>query len=128
MKSARRISLWAPVAAYMALIFYLSSLSDAPLSQGMSDKSGHGIGYFGFGLVVTRAVAGGLPAPVTWRIAVAALAIGIGYGCTDEFHQLFVPGRSADLADLAVDAVSVAASVAALWAWGIIRDVPPRRT
>lgn len=37
---------------------------------------------------------------------IAALAIGSLYGVTDEFHQLFVPERSCDPADWAVDTVA----------------------
>ncbi len=33
-----------------------------------------------------------------------AIALTIVYGVTDEYHQLFVPGRSADLRDLLADA------------------------
>ena len=36
----------------------------------------------------------------------AALAIGSLYGITDEWHQLFVPSRSCDPADWAVDTVA----------------------
>lgn len=35
--------------------------------------------------------------------ALAAWAYSTFYACTDEFHQLFVPGRSAELRDVAVD-------------------------
>ena len=31
----------------------------------------------------------------------------IGYACTDEFHQNFVPGRSAQVSDVLVDSVGV---------------------
>lgn len=33
------------------------------------------------------------------------LLLSIGYSCTDEFHQNFVPGRSAQVSDVLVDAV-----------------------
>lgn len=34
-----------------------------------------------------------------------ALVITIVYGFTDEFHQLYVPGRSADIYDMGADAL-----------------------
>ena len=89
----------------MAVIFYVSSLSDAPLPEGMADVSGHMLGYVGLGMVAARAFAGGLPAPITLRIAALALALAAGYGVTDEIHQMFVPGRSAELKDLGADAL-----------------------
>jgi VanZ family protein len=36
-----------------------------------------------------------------------AIAIGILYGMSDEFHQSFVPGRSDNIPDLAADAIGV---------------------
>ncbi|MEW6511472.1 MAG: VanZ family protein [Bacteroidota bacterium] len=37
------------------------------------------------------------------------------YGATDEFHQYFVPGRSADLFDLLADTLGACLLVAAVW-------------
>jgi VanZ family protein len=50
-----------------------------------------------------RALAGGSWAGVTVRVGVASLLLATAYGATDEFHQLFVPGRTADLLDLCAD-------------------------
>ncbi|MGE0446291.1 MAG: VanZ family protein [Vicinamibacterales bacterium] len=116
----RALRLWLPVIGYMAVIFYVSSLSDAPLPQGVTDISAHMLGYVGLGVVCARAFAGGLPARMTPGIAAAALALAVGYGVTDELHQMFVPGRSAELKDLGSDAVGAAAGIVACWAWGII--------
>jgi VanZ family protein len=104
----------------MALIFFLSSLHDAPLPPGMSDKSGHGLGYIGLSVLTVRAMAGGLPRPVSWRVAIAAVALTIAYGASDEFHQRFVSGRSSDIADLGADAMGAGIGTAACWACGII--------
>jgi VanZ family protein len=104
----------------MALIFYVSSLHEAPLPQGLSDKSAHWLGYTGFSVSVVRALAGGLTRRITAGTALAAVLFVIGYGASDELHQMFVPGRSADLADLAADAFGAIAGAAACWAWGII--------
>ena len=114
------LSLWLPVVAYMAAIFWVSSLSKAPLPQGMSDKTGHSLAYFGLGVVVTRAIAGGLPSRVALRSALLALAIAVAYGASDEYHQSFVAGRSADVEDLYADAAGATTAVVACWAWGII--------
>jgi VanZ family protein len=121
---ARTLRLWGPVVAYMAVIFLMSSLSEAPLPPGMSDKSAHGIGYTGLAAVVVRALSGGLPRPVSMRTAVTAVAIAVAYGASDEVHQMFVPGRSAELYDLAADAVGAIAGASACWAWGTISVRP----
>ena len=104
----------------MALIFFLSSLHDAPLPPGMSDKSGHGLGYIGLSVLIVRAMTGGLPRPVSLRVAVAAVALTVAYGASDEFHQRFVAGRSSDVADLGADAAGAGIGAAACWACGII--------
>jgi len=70
--------------------------------------------------VVVRAVAGGLARRVSGRAAGLAIAIAVSYGLTDEVHQMFVPGRSAEVADLIADAAGACAGTAACWAWGII--------
>jgi VanZ family protein len=116
--------LWGPVAGVMALIFYLSSLSDPPIPSGVSPTVGHWLGYALLGVAVARALAGGLPRRITLRIAVGATLVCVGYGITDEFHQSFVPGRVADIADLYADAAGAMAAVAACWAWGILAARP----
>lgn len=114
--------LWAPVIVYMAAIFAVSSMPQPPLPAG-GDKPWHAIAYFGFAVVVVRAVAGGLPRQIDWRTAALAIAIAVTYAVTDEMHQWFVPGRSADVADLIADAIGVCTGTAACWAWGIIAPV-----
>ena len=39
-------------------------------------------------------------------VAIAAL-IGIAYAALDEFHQLFVPGRSGEIRDVCVDTIGI---------------------
>ena len=104
----------------MATIFYLSSLHQAPLPPGISDKPAHAFGYMGFGFVIARALAGGLPPRITLRQALIGLALASLYGVTDEFHQWFVPGRSADIADWYSDSLGSAIALFACWAWSII--------
>ena len=54
---------------------------------------------------------GGRPAlrrPDIWRRVLAGWIIASAYAATDEFHQLFVPGRSALVSDVAIDAFGAA--------------------
>ena len=117
--SRRTFALWAPVVVYMAAIFYASSLPTPPIPQG-TDKQFHLLAYFAFGVVVLRAVAGGLPRRIAFRTALIGFAIATAYAASDEFHQSFVPGRSADPYDLLADAIGIALGIVACFAWGII--------
>ena len=113
--------LWGPVAAYMALIFLLSAQPQPPLPPQISDKQGHGIGYAGLAVTLSRALGGGLLKGTTLPAAAAAWTIATAYAATDEWHQSFVPGRSADVNDWYADAVGALVGAGACWAWGIIR-------
>lgn len=115
-----RLRLWAPVVAYMALLFALSSMASPPTPTQLSDKAEHLLGYAGLGALALRATAGGRLNGLSAGTAVAAWAIAAAYGVTDEFHQRFVPGRTADVADVVADAAGAGAAVVALWAFGII--------
>ena len=120
--ATRRVALWGPVAVYMLAIFILSSQPDVPLPHGLTDKQGHSLGYLGLGITITRACIGGLGAPVSLSRGLAAVALSVAYGATDEWHQSFVPGRTADLTDLRADATGAFLGTAACWLWGIIRS------
>lgn len=116
----RRVWLWGPVLAYMAGIFYLSAQSNPPVPGGIPDWMLHGVEYFGFAVVVFRAVSGGLPAVVTRASVATSMAIVTTYAISDEVHQLFVPYRTADLRDVRSDIVGASIALVACWAWHII--------
>ena len=98
--AGRRFRLWAPAAAWMAVIFVASSRAvPAPVST-IPDWVSHSIAYAVLSLLLVRAMAGGLGEPVTLAVAARAVIAAFLYGVTDEFHQSFVPGRHADPADL----------------------------
>ena len=104
----------------MAAIFYVSSLPEVPVAIGSADKTVHGLAYLGLAVLTCRALSGGCGRRVSPRAAVMAILITAGYGATDEFHQTFVPGRSAEWNDLAADAIGACAGTVVSWAWGII--------
>jgi VanZ family protein len=104
----------------MAAIFIVSAQPEAPIPSGVTDKQGHLVAYAGMAVLMVRALAGGLPAPVTIRTATTALAVSVGYGVTDELHQSLVPGRTADPWDLFADATGACLGLLGCWAWGII--------
>jgi VanZ family protein len=107
----------------MAAIFYVSSLPQPVVPPG-GDKPWHLLAYLGLGVLVLRAVVGGLPAWIGRRAAAVAIAIAVGYAVTDELHQMFVPGRSAQLSDLLADTMGVIAGTSVCWLWGLIAGRP----
>jgi len=104
----------------MVMIYFVSALPVAPLPERVSDKTGHLMAYFVLGILSVRASGGGLPCRVTTRVALLALAIASGYGAFDEWHQWFVPGRSADVADWYADSAGAAIGLGVCWAWGMM--------
>jgi VanZ family protein len=118
----RRLALWGPVVAYMAVIFYESSQPSLPdVVSDISDKILHIAGYAVLGALFVRALAGGLHAQVTTSIALLAVLATTLYGVSDEIHQSFVPERQADLQDILADALGGAIAAAALMAWSSLR-------
>jgi VanZ family protein len=109
----RRLSSWLPPLVYMAVIFYVSSLSN-PLPQVTArvwDKLLHTIDYAGLGVLFVRALRRD---GWRWRGAlVAAILMTSLYGASDEFHQWFVPGRSSAVSDWVADTVGAVLGAAA---------------
>jgi VanZ family protein len=106
----------------MAAIFYVSSIPDIPVTEGMA-VSGHSLGYFVLAVLVVRALAGGLPRRIGVRVAAVAMIVTVAYAVSDEVHQSFVPGREASAYDVVVDTVGALAATMACWAWGILSSV-----
>lgn len=103
---------WVPVIAWMAVIFTMSAQPGSAL-PGRFAMEAHFAEYAILGFLVARALA---VRTRGWRSALAgAVIIGSLYGITDELHQAFVPGRTPDVADWAVDTLG-AMTGAALFA------------
>lgn len=72
-------------------------------------KSAHFFAYLALGALIahalatttriTRRVGGG------WQVALLAWLAATAYAATDEFHQLFVPGRAAQATDVLIDSI-----------------------
>ena len=100
-----RIRTWGPAVSWAFVIFVLSALPNlrgAP-SFPFSDKIAHVILYAGLG----AALAWGWARSPQTVSHVALLIAGALYGITDEWHQMYVPGRTPDLADWIADVVGV---------------------
>ena len=106
----------------MGMLFLFSSLSRLPSPPGeFSYYDVHLAAYAGLGLLTARALARGSLDRVGARVVSGAVLISSMYGVTDEYHQLFVPGREFDLLDIAADTIGSIVGASALGAWSIIR-------
>ena len=121
------MSLWLPVIAYMAMLFGFSSLSTLPSPPGeLSYYEVHIAAYAGLATITVRALARGRLRNVTLRAVCGAILISSLYGVTDEYHQLFVPGRSFEGLDMIADAIGSVAGASAAGAWSRIRRLVDR--
>jgi len=95
-----------PAIVYAILIFIGSALHRVPspdLGITWFDKVEHFSEYFIFVLFVIRALKYD---PVALRgksLYVLAVLLCVFYAGSDEFHQIYVPGRDADIFDLMAD-------------------------
>jgi VanZ family protein len=113
------ISLWAPVAVYMAAIYYGAGVTQVPgPAADVSDTVLHMGGYAGLAIATLRAVAGGRWSGVTYRAMAVAFAITVLHGMTVEVEQMFVPARMAEWRDVGNDVLGALAGLVAVWAWG----------
>ena len=131
---------WLAVLCWMALIFALSH-EPADGSQARSDvlvnilqtiglggsadllstvvrKLAHAVAYAVLGVLLVWALAA--RRRVTAKLVMYAVAITCLYAISDELHQLFIPGRSAEVRDVAIDTLGGAIGVSVA-AWSITR-------
>ena len=80
----------------------------------------HIAAYAGLGALTARALGKGLR-DISGLAVLGAFVIATLYGVSDEYHQLFVPGRSFDYLDIAADGVGSVTGAAGARAWSIIR-------
>jgi VanZ family protein len=105
----------------MAMVFGFSSLTRVPAPpEGLSYYHIHAAVYAGLGVLTARATGRGLR-DVSWRAVFGAVLISTLYGVSDEYHQLFVPGRTFDVFDIVADAIGSTVGAAAVGAWSRIR-------
>jgi VanZ family protein len=113
-----RVSLWLPPLVYMGGIFYVSSQSDPmPLIRAkVWDKLLHTLEYAGLAVLFCRALLGeGVSSHAAFA---AAILLASAYGATDEYHQLSVASRSADVQDWVVDILGASLGAVGYHLWG----------
>ena len=113
----RTIRFWFPAVLWAVLIFLLSAqplIPEVGPRFPHKDKIAHLVIYAALGWLVGRALRHGhrlaLPNAVVLAIFITAL-----YGASDEWHQSFVPNRTAEIADWLVDVLGAALGQIAHW-------------
>jgi VanZ family protein len=110
------VASWVGVALWAATIFVLSSMSGKAIEQlnvwHMWDKEAHFIAFAAGGLLLALA----LQMAFRWRRAVVfrrTLLVLAFFAASDEWHQLYTPGRSgADVRDWLADVLGVSLGAA----------------
>lgn len=105
---------WLPFYLYAVLIFFLSSISTPPSYPPFlfGDKLLHLVEYAVFGYLAARAFKNSKNFVFKEKFRLLAFLCGVIYGLSDEFHQLFVPNRQADIGDVGIDALGTLLGVA----------------
>lgn len=139
-----KIAAWTAVVAWMALIFILSH-QPAAVSSGLSSgitefllgllkgvfpdsnagidklhtfvrKNAHFTAYFFLAVLLVNAF--GKWRKLTGRALLVSFLVAVLYAASDEFHQLFIDGRSGELRDVAIDSAGAAVGVLLSWLLG----------
>ena len=101
--------LWLPVFIWAGLIFYLSSIPSLKSDfeyDFLLRKIAHVVEYFILTFLLLRAFKGSFEMNGFYLFLFPA-ALSLCYAASDEFHQLFVPGRGGAIEDVLIDAVGV---------------------
>ena len=103
---ARFLLLWSPVIVWMVLIFLLSAQTQYPTPESrildvFFEKTAHTVEYAILAALLVRALSP--DHEEKWRVFATAVLVAGAYALTDELHQKYVPGRSADWADVVFD-------------------------
>jgi VanZ family protein len=111
----------------MGLIFWLSSRSrlieiESDAGEKLFFKSAHVIAYGLLAWNWWRALTA--QRSINWPVLLLAFTLTVGYGISDEYHQLFVPGRHAKVADVIFDAAGALAMLLLLRRVSWLRNFP----
>ena len=100
---------WIPVALWIGVILTATSMPGVPGPpvRGV-DKIGHFAMYAVLGLLVARALRAGASSTRTLMVGLACIAL---FAALDEWHQRFIPTRSAEVADWFADVAGATAGI-----------------
>ena len=101
MSRSRPFVAWLPAVVWMIGIFVASAQPELPLQDRVPDYLSHSAAYLVLAVLWCRALASGGEASL--RTGLAAVLACTLYGVTDEWHQRYVPQRTAEVADVLKD-------------------------
>jgi VanZ family protein len=107
------VSRWWPPVVWAAVVLTATSIPNVSLpGPSGTDKAGHFFMYGMLGFLILRAASRTRSA----RALLATLAGVAIFAALDEWHQAFIPGRSADVGDWVADVIGVClGAVSAYW-------------
>ena len=83
-------------------------------------KAAHFTEYFLLGTAVWW---GFTPMENRNKRALIAWTIAVLYAASDEFHQLFIPGRTGNVGDVLIDSFGAGVAILLLWGWSRRKSV-----
>jgi VanZ family protein len=130
---ARTAIAWLCALAALAMIFWFSTaaFSSDHTARFFGDHNrlardcAHVAEYAALFLVLRWASSKTFRRRTDWFHAPVALFVAVLYAVTDEWHQIFVPGRTASVGDIGLDALG---AVLGLALWYVLHRYRTRRT
>ena len=116
----RTVVAWLPSIVVMVGIFVVSGMSSPPMSSEIPDLGAHAGVYAVLGASFVFGLVGANWRRVTFKTVVLAIICAFVYGISDEFHQSFVPGRTAEFRDVIADFCGAAVGTGATLVWSIV--------
>jgi VanZ family protein len=129
MTGFRKFTFWLPALCCAGAIFFLSSQSKLPQLGPQfqnKDKVEHFIAYTTLWFCILLPLRYGHQLSLT-KSVVLAVVLTSAYGASDEFHQLFVPNRSCDVADWMADTFGGFIAASAYWIYETRRSPSTHR-
>ena len=97
----------------IGLFLFVDFVQDTSFSYSgrLIRKSAHFIAYLILGFLVSHAMKNEASTATAWKRRGASLLFCVVYAISDEFHQLFVPGRGPMLKDVLIDGSGAAIGI-----------------
>ena len=111
---------WLPALLWATIIFYFSAQSRAPQLSGQPgvqlalQKTGHATEYGILAFLIFRPLRRAHRLSLRHALLFTVILSG-AYAASDEWHQYFVPGRSAQLSDVAIDTTGATIAMTGLY-------------
>jgi len=124
------VLLYAPLILWMLVIFSFSAMPSTnptgyglPFTMYLERKGAHIAEFFLLTVLFIRMFRERFSNDWMSILGLAFL-YSLAYACSDEFHQLFVPGREGKISDVMIDFVGIALaalSTVVWWRWRVSR-------